>query len=391
MIYSEAIYHHIAPLQVHINNISVRNYVQVESNRRLVPTKLGIALIRGYWRVDPELIQPTMRADVERQLELIAKGRADYRAVLEHTLAHFRRKFEYFTANVGEVDGLFSASFTALADSGKPFTRCGKCRRYMKLVATKPQRLYCPNCEETYAIPPMNGGSVRPVDGEKTCPLDEFGLVYLAGIGGKLARSFEFCPHCYNQSPFEDMPPKGAGCNQCTHPTCPHSLRTQGVVGCLNGECRGGVLVLDPQSGSKWRLACNKCPSVVGLFEGAAKVKVLSGKECVDCGALLMHAEYRVGLIYNFRYPSLIGVCVQSEKDSKLPSNALTYDGCIFCEHASSTADPTSNPLLNLNHAKLTKEVHFGGGRRGGRGGRGGRGRGQGGWRSRVRGMRGDY
>lgn len=58
---------------------------QVESGRRLVPTTLGMALIRGYACVDPALIQPTMRGDLERQLDQIAKGAADYEQVVRLT------------------------------------------------------------------------------------------------------------------------------------------------------------------------------------------------------------------------------------------------------------------------------------------------------------------
>lgn len=121
--------------------------LKVESGRKLVPTTLGIALIHGFFRVDHELIEPTMRADVEKQLELIAKGRAEHRVITEYTLGMFRRKFAYYVENVERVDALFQGSFTSLADSGRPFCRCGKCRRYMKLIATKPQRLFCPNCQ----------------------------------------------------------------------------------------------------------------------------------------------------------------------------------------------------------------------------------------------------
>ena len=72
--------------------------------------------------------------------------------------------------------------------------------------------------------------------------------------------------------------------------------RTQGVLACLNG-CSGGrgILVLDPQSGPKWRLCCNKCPAVVGLFEGASKLRVLD--PCAECGAKKVAVEYKVGAI----------------------------------------------------------------------------------------------
>jgi DNA topoisomerase-3 len=68
---------------------------------------------------------------------------------------------------------------------------------------------------------------------------------------------------------------------------------TQGVAMCLNAcSNETGVLVLDPQSAPKWRLSCNRCPSVVSLFEGASKLRVLD-KRC-ECGALKMSVEYKV-------------------------------------------------------------------------------------------------
>lgn len=187
-----------ASIPVHINNISQRNYVAVGSNRRLIPNTLGIVLVHGYQKIDPELVLPTMRAEVEKMLTLIATGKANFDAVLKHATEIFQLKFVYFVENILKMDGLFEVSFSSLADSGKVLSRCGKCRRYMKYIQTKPARLHCRNCDDTYSLPV--GGNVH-VYRELKCPLDDFELLaYSSGAKGK---SYPLCPYCFNNPPFK--------------------------------------------------------------------------------------------------------------------------------------------------------------------------------------------
>lgn len=239
-----------ASIPVHINNICMRNYVTIAAGRKLVPTSLGIVLVHGYQKVlfniiyhfimkyiqyicyiyiyyndlciqiDPELVLPTMRSAVEEQLNLIAQGRADFHAVLQHTVEIFRLKFHYFVESIEAMDQLFEVSFSPLSASGKAHSRykittffiifsignllyyiklyrCGKCRRYMKYIQTKPSRMHCAHCNETYNLP--QNGNIR-IYKELKCPLDDFEL--LSWSTGARGKSYTFCPYCYNNPPF---------------------------------------------------------------------------------------------------------------------------------------------------------------------------------------------
>uniref|UniRef100_A0A1B6MUV9 DNA topoisomerase n=1 Tax=Graphocephala atropunctata TaxID=36148 RepID=A0A1B6MUV9_9HEMI len=320
-----------ASIPVHINNICQRNYVTVGSGRRLVPTTLGIVLVHGYQKIDPELVLPTMRSAVEEQLNLIAHGQADFDAVLRHTVEIFKLKFLYFVKNIDGMDQLFEVSFSPLATSGKAHSRCGKCRRYMKYIQAKPARLHCSHCDETYNLP--QNGNVRLYK-ELKCPLDDFELLsWSTGVRGK---SFPLCPYCYNHPPFREMK-KGSGCNSCTHPTCPHSLNSNGLSSCV--ECEGGVLVLDPASAPRWKLGCNRCDVIIHLFDDAAKVSV--EENVCECGAQTVSVEYK-------------------PEKSKLPNEATEMSGCVFCSLQFSA-------LVEKHRAVASKPVTAGRGR-GGRG-----------------------
>lgn len=74
--------------------------LQVQAGRKLVPTALGISLIRGYQSIDPDLCLPDIRSFIEQQINLVAKGQADHSHVVEHVLQQFKQKFIYFVKQV---------------------------------------------------------------------------------------------------------------------------------------------------------------------------------------------------------------------------------------------------------------------------------------------------
>ncbi|GAB4851852.1 hypothetical protein Ancab_031251 [Ancistrocladus abbreviatus] len=345
-----------ASIPVHISNICERNYVQVQAGRRLVPTALGITLVRGYQLIDPDLCLPDIRSFIEHQITLIAKGQADHSLVVKHVLQQFKQKYIYFVKQIENMDALFEAQFSPLSASGRALSKCGKCLRYMKYISTQPSRLYCGTCEEVYYLPQK--GSIKLYK-ELSCPLDNFELLIFS-MPGPEGKSFPLCPYCYNNPPFEGIDTlfgaakagsaklgKGAGmpCFLCPHPTCRHSLIAQGVCACP--EC-DGTLVLDPVSAPKWRLYCNMCNCLIFLPQGAHRIST-TPERCPECDSAIIEVDFH-------------------KNNTPLNDGATLHVGCILC-------DDLLHSLIEMKHGKSSFKRFGGRGRGRGRGGASGRGR----------------
>lgn len=160
----------------HINNICERNYVNIAGGRKLVPSDLGIALVSGYKAVVPELVAPDLRSTIEGSCSKIANGQSKFEDVLKESTAIFKLKFMEFRNNVEKMDQFFAKSFTSfnLATNSnkycKPFSKCGKCQRYMDLMKDF-GKLKCDICDDTYELPKS---SKYLITSEFRCPVDNF-------------------------------------------------------------------------------------------------------------------------------------------------------------------------------------------------------------------------
>lgn len=94
-----------ASIPTHINNIIVRNYVTLGPGRTLVPTGLGVVLVHGYYRIDPDLVLPDVRATIERFCDMIAKGISTKEEVSYYSSSfNFRDRLSHILSEISRIN-----------------------------------------------------------------------------------------------------------------------------------------------------------------------------------------------------------------------------------------------------------------------------------------------
>ena len=96
-----------ASMSTHIENIERRGYVTVDEERKLKPTKLGIALIEALEMVEPEIVLPKNRARIEGFVKELSEGKNNYENVLGIALEFYKKKYYNISNQVEKVKSIF--------------------------------------------------------------------------------------------------------------------------------------------------------------------------------------------------------------------------------------------------------------------------------------------
>lgn len=138
-----------------------------------------------------------VRSTIEQYISYIAQGKSSFESVVAHTIKVFVSKFDYFVRNVsyysqwciaGLINARRSHKWTSCSRFRSPqlktwiwtrrsnqsvanardtwnsfiWSKCIKLPSFLTFLLTchsRPQRIYCPNCEETYSVP--QGGTIK--------------------------------------------------------------------------------------------------------------------------------------------------------------------------------------------------------------------------------------
>jgi DNA topoisomerase-1 len=106
-----------ATMQEHIHTNIKRGYIKLEG-KRCVPTALGMALATTLFKHAPELIEPTVRARIERALQDVVRGSVSPPRLIEEVKAEFERYFNALKSKGGEVRRALAEALRGSAAGG---------------------------------------------------------------------------------------------------------------------------------------------------------------------------------------------------------------------------------------------------------------------------------
>ena len=98
----------------HIRNLSKRGYVKINENRRVVPTKLGVALIDSLNEIVPEIVKPENRAKIEDFVKEIETRDKSFKEAIDAAADFYKEKLEYCCGKIDKVKDEFQKYFEFL-------------------------------------------------------------------------------------------------------------------------------------------------------------------------------------------------------------------------------------------------------------------------------------
>eukprot|EP00397_Hematodinium_sp_SG-2012_P007781 GEMP01007831.1.p1 GENE.GEMP01007831.1~~GEMP01007831.1.p1 ORF type:complete len:880 (+),score=215.84 GEMP01007831.1:91-2730(+) len=373
-----------ATMAEHINTIQKRSYAVVQDNR-FMPTTLGVALVEGYQLFGQQheskldLSKPMLRAEMERDMTLIARGQKQKAAFLQDILSKMYAIFCMISDAPEPLDVSLARNFQSVGAAAVQhgqliqgqFSRC-KCGQLMDLkflagedggdiapmqkgrgrgkgrgkpaakakgaggkgkgaggkgkdAGGKDQNkaskvLVCPDaqCNAWLSVPDRALTPFR--NPQFTCPICNFGV--LSVTIPETGREHQLCPYCFRNPPREHVGGAGGAemrCFQCAHPTCALAggRPAMGVYNCAN--CTKQMVL--KQSPMGFRISCSgypQCKKVVWLPKCISEV--VTADRCIQCNATKLSLKFTRNRVN----PAFLGM---------IPDGAESVVMCVVCDN----------------------------------------------------------
>lgn len=296
-----------ATVHEHIKTIQDREYAE-SLGGFFRPLPLGLALVEGYNLLGYDLAKPVLRAEMERDMNLVARGQMERAVAVSRSIVKMK---EIYFSIVSRQNELFSNILNIFTDRGGstednsikeaagPGTdagTCGLCNQTMKLYMIPTEsRLSCESCNKSFRLPKFN--QINPL--QYNCPLCNFQIYEITSATDT---KYKICPQCYVSPPpmpedssnnIEDAAQEAKPqtsfatmtmpCFKCPNRLCKFA-KGFGIFQCKT--CEGGYRV--NQGKSRIFLGCSNfptCNSTIFLPKQIVKAEI-SDTECPMCQSL---------------------------------------------------------------------------------------------------------
>lgn len=188
-----------ATIPQHIKTNKDRNYFKISGKGRTIqPTLLGIALIQGLGNIDEMLVKPDLRAYIEKQTSLVAKGERGKDSVVKESSESMKKLFKEVVAKEETLINALAEAIEIERKISSPKVElfdCLNCGQPIEIFkGKKGYYLRCTNpdkkaCKSSYPLP-----AGIPRAAKFICPLCDKPIITMTSPKGV---QYNLCPICW--------------------------------------------------------------------------------------------------------------------------------------------------------------------------------------------------
>ncbi len=190
-----------------LNVLRERKYVTMDK-KRFVPTDIGEIVNRFLTTYFNDIVEPGFTAEVEDQLDAVARGEEQWKPVLRRFWEPFKERVDHTMENVKRSDVTHEATDETCPECGKPMAI--KLGRYGRFLACTGY----PECKYSRPLNENGEAAPEPETTDETCEKCGSPMVIKQGRYGRFLGCSAY-PKCRNIQPLEKPKDTGVPCPEC--------------------------------------------------------------------------------------------------------------------------------------------------------------------------------